>query len=162
MSVWDSVDRAAIGSKFLLVTVRARVCALPVQHCAEVMRPLRVEPVAGAPHYVRGLSVIRGAPVPVVDMSALLDGPANSTSCGRFVAMKIDERRFALAVDGVIGIHELEAALLDALPPLLRHAESDLIEAIGAADAQLLLVLRGARLLPEEVWNAIETGAVPQ
>ena len=153
--------RDPTGARVLIVAAGARACALPVHHVAETMRPLPVEPVAGTPPYVRGLSVIRGAPVPVIDLPALLDHRASSTSStGRFVMVKADDRRFALAVDSVIGIRALEATQLEELPPLLRHADVDLIEAIGVADAQLLVVLRGARILPEETWKAIEAGTV--
>jgi purine-binding chemotaxis protein CheW len=132
-----------------------------VHYVAETMRPLPVAPVLGTPEYVRGLSVIRGAPVPVVDLPALLDCRASGTSStGRFVTVKAGDRRFALAVDSVIGIRELDATQLEELPPLLRHADVDLIEAIGVADAQLLVVLRGARILSEEAWQAIEAGRV--
>jgi purine-binding chemotaxis protein CheW len=125
------------------------------------MRPLPVEPVPGTPQYVRGLSVIRGAPVPVVDLSALLDRRGSGArSTGRFVTVKAHHRRFALAVDSVIGIRELDTTQLEQLPPLLRHADVDVIEAIGVADAQLLVVLRGARILPEETWKAIAAGTV--
>lgn len=156
-----SVDRvSAVGARVLLVTAGARVGALPVHHIAETMRPLPVEPVAGAPRCVRGLSVIRGAPVPVVDLPTLLGGRASAAPVSkRFVTVKVGERRLALAVDSVLGVEELEGAQLDELPPLLRHADLELVEAIGVVDAQLLVVLRGARILSDEVWEALEAGA---
>ena len=162
MSARDvSTIGAPSGARVLIVTAGERACALPVHHVAETMRPLPVEPVAGTPQYVRGLSVIRGAPVPVVDLSSLLESRAGGTSStARFVTVKADDRRFALAVDSVIGICALDATQLEELPPLLRHADVDLIEAIGVADAQLLVVLRGTRILPEETWKAIEAGTV--
>jgi purine-binding chemotaxis protein CheW len=131
-----------------------------VHHVVETMRPLPVESIAGAPEYVRGLSVVRGAAVPVVDLAALLEGHGRSTSFRRFVTVKADDRRFVLAVDKVVGVRELDATQLEELPPLLRNADADRIEAIGVADAQLLVVLRGARTLPEDFWKAIATGAV--
>jgi hypothetical protein len=43
------------------------------------------------------------------------------------------------------------------MPPLLREAQADVVEAIGVLDAQLLLVLRASRILPEEVWRTLST-----
>jgi purine-binding chemotaxis protein CheW len=37
------------------------------------MRPLPIKPIAGTPGFVRGVSIIRGAPTPVIDLKALLD-----------------------------------------------------------------------------------------
>lgn len=158
MHVTPSTAAAPTRLGFLLVTVGDRVCALPLQHVWETMRPLPVEPVAGAPAYVLGLSVIRGAPVPVVDAAALLTGAAGAAPCTRFVTVKADERRFALAVDRVVGIRDLDLRQLEKLPALFRHADIDLIEAVGVAEAQLLVVLRSARLVPAETWAVIDAG----
>ena len=147
--------RASDGSRVLIVMAGERACALPLQHVAEIMRPLSIEPVAGAPGFVRGVSVIRGAPTPVIDLDALLSNGENDAAYGRFVSMKVEERRVALGVTAVVGLAELEPAQLLDLPPILRDVAADLIEAIGTRDAQLLVVLRAARLVPEEAWLAL-------
>lgn len=119
----------------------------------ETLRPLAIEPVAGAPAFVRGLSVIRGAPTPVVDLGALLEGGPARASSGRLVTLKVGARQVALGVDEVVGLKSVDPAQLEQLPPLLRDAA--LIEAIGARDGQLLVVLRAARLVPDEVWASL-------
>src|SRR5690242_13991979 len=50
--------------------------ALPVTRVVEIMRPPPVERLTGTPPYVLGVSVIRGAPVPVVDVAMLVHGEA--------------------------------------------------------------------------------------
>lgn len=147
--------QSPLKSPVLVVTVGARACAIPLRHVGEIMRPLHIEPVAGTPAFVRGVSVIRGAPTPVVDLEALLGPGELSVSWGRFVTIKLGERRVALGVDGVVGLSHLESAWLGELPPLLRDIEANLLEAIGTRDAQLLLVLRAARIVPEEVWKTL-------
>jgi len=118
------------------------------------MRPLPIEPVAGTPAFVRGVSVIRGEPTPVVDLEALLERGPGSRAYGRFVTLKVGERRVALGVDSVVGVRTLEAATLGAMPPLLRDA-AERVEALGAPDEQLLVVLRAARLVPDGVWTCL-------
>ena len=65
--------RALETSPVLVVLVGARACAFPLRHVAETLRPLPIKPVAGTPGFVRGVSVIRGTPTPVVDLKALLE-----------------------------------------------------------------------------------------
>ena len=149
------VDRRQEESPALVVTVGARACAIPLIHLSEVMRPLPIEPVAGTPAFVRGVSVIRGLPTPVVDLKALLENGENSATYGRFVTIKAEERRVAIGVDGVAGLVNLDSAQLGELPSILRDVAADLIEAIGTRDAQLLVVLRAARLVPDEVWTTL-------
>ena len=145
-----------------VVMVGARACAFPLHHVAETMRPLPVKPVAGTPGFVRGVSVIRGTPTPVVDLKALLENSESSESYGRFVALKLDNRRVVIGVDSVVGLRNLDSAQLGELPPLLRDVTADLIESFGTRDAQLLLVLRAARIVPDEVWTTIaEAEAAP-
>ena len=139
----------------LVVMAGARACAIPLHHVAETMRPLPIEPVAGMPGFVRGVSVIRGVPTPVVDLKALMENSGNSATCGRFVTIKLGERQVALSVDGVAGVRTLDPAKLGELPPILRDAATGIIEAIGTRDAQLLVVLRAARIIPDEVWTTL-------
>jgi purine-binding chemotaxis protein CheW len=141
----------------LICRVQTRLCALPLEHVVELLRPLPVEPVAGAPPFVLGLAVIRGAPLPVVDSARLLG--ADDARAGRFVTVNAGNRRVALAVDGVLGVRAIALESLHALPPLLHEADSGVIAAIGLLDAELLLVLRSARLLPDETVLPAAEGA---
>ncbi len=135
----------------VLVVSGARVGALPVGDVQETMRPLPVTPVAGAPACVRGVAIIRGVPVPVIDLGAVLGALADAdvrAPARRFVTIKVDRRVVALAVDEVIGVRWLDAGELTALPPLLGDAGAEAIEAIGRLDARLLVILHTAQLVP--------------
>jgi purine-binding chemotaxis protein CheW len=142
-------------SQVLVVMVGARACAIPLHHVAETMRPLPIEPFVGTLGFVCGVSVIYGVPTPVVDLKALLENSANTQNFGRFVVLKLDDRRVAIGVDSVIGLKNLNSAQLGELPPLLRDVTTDLIESFGTLDAQLLLVLHAARIVTDEVWTSI-------
>jgi purine-binding chemotaxis protein CheW len=130
----------------LICHVQARLCALALQHVVEIMRPLPVEPLAGAPCFVRGLAVVRGTPLPVVDAARLLDGDVPAQ---RFVKLHVGGRHVVLAVDEVLGVRAMPDDGLSALPPLLQEAGMDFVAAIGRLDAELLWVLEGARLLAD-------------
>jgi purine-binding chemotaxis protein CheW len=129
------------------------ICALPFEHVDETMRPLPVEPLAAAPSFVSGLSVIRGATVPVVSLGVLLSGAAALPT--RFVTIKTGPRYVALAVDAVVGVRTFSAAG-EQLPPLLQHVHADVIAAVGTLDSALMIVLRTARLVPDQVWAALD------
>lgn len=143
----------------LIVTVGRRAYAIGLQHVAETMRPLAIEAIAGMPEFVRGVSVIRGTPMPVVDLQVLLKTGEHSAAYGRFVTVKVGERRVALAVDGVVGVRHLDPAQMGELPPLLQDIDANLVEAIGTCDAQFLMVLRTAHLVPDDVWTTLATEA---
>lgn len=130
----------------LMVRTGAHTCALPLSGVMEIMRPLPVEPLAGAPPMVRGLSVIRGEPVPVLDLATMLG--ENGGSCTRFVTVRAGVRRVALAVELVLGVREFAPSVLHAMPPLLGEAAADLVEALSTLDAELFLVLKTSSMAP--------------
>jgi purine-binding chemotaxis protein CheW len=150
----------ADGDLSLICRVLNRVCAFPLEHVIETMRPLSIEALPGLPPPVKGVAIIRGAPVPVVDLAWVL--AANESHPTRFVTVNADGRRVALLVDAVVGVRAIPTGSLQDLPPLLRDASIDAIAKIGSLDAELLVVLRSGRLVPEAVWNALESDGVSE
>jgi purine-binding chemotaxis protein CheW len=138
----------------LLCRVGSLVCAVLLEHVSETMRPLPIEPLAGLPSFVLGLSVLRGTPVPVVDAARML-GVVAPARPGRFVAMRIGARTAVLAVDAVLGVRTLRRDALEMVPPLLADARSEVVETIGTLDSDLLVVLRSGRIVPTPVWAAL-------
>lgn len=136
------------GRDVLIARVGTLACAIPVEHVVETMRPLPVEPLGRGPAYVRGLAVIRGVPTIVIDLAVLL-GTTSASASARYVLVRTGERVAALLVDAVDSISALSKNDIAALPPLARSAAGDVIGAIGAVDAGLVVVLEAARLLAE-------------
>jgi purine-binding chemotaxis protein CheW len=138
--------------RVLVVASAGQFCALPVTHVRETMRPLPVERFSGAPTFVLGLSVIRGATVPVVDLALLLGAERARSNGERYVTLKLDDRVVALSVGEVLGIRDLAARELSALPTLVDNAHTAVIAALTKLDTRLLRVLGAASVLPELSW----------
>jgi len=134
----------------LLCRVHHLVCAVPLEHVIETLRPLAIEPLAGAPGYVCGLSMIRGVPVPVVDTGLLLG--TEQARPTRLITLRAGSHTVAIAVDSVIGVRALGAADTASLPPLLGAAANDAVSSLGSRDRELLLVLEAAALVPDELF----------
>jgi purine-binding chemotaxis protein CheW len=137
----------AAGETALVCRVASRLCALPLTHIRETMRPLPIEPIAGVQAPVSGVAIIRGEAVPVLDMSRLLVGTEAQPQ--RFVTLRLGDRSVALAVDAVVGLRTIPPEASQELPPLLREADGDVVARIGMLDAELLVVLQDSRLLPD-------------
>jgi purine-binding chemotaxis protein CheW len=146
----NSID----GLAALVVRVGSRVCALPIGNVRETMRVRPIESIAGAPSYVLGVSIIRGVPVPVVDLAKLV-GASGGGEWSRFVTLSANGRPLALAVQGVLGVHELAHSDLQKVSPLLDPSRADVVKALGALDRDLLAVLDMANAVPEPVWQTI-------
>jgi purine-binding chemotaxis protein CheW len=141
----------------LLCQVGALVCGLPLSHIVETMRPLSLSPFEGMPPFVSGLSVIRGQPVPVVDLGRLL-GDEKGARPERWVLTRAEGRQVALAVEQVIGVRSLPASALQALPSLLGEASAEFVSRVGALDERLLVMLESSRVLPEPMRSGFLLG----
>jgi purine-binding chemotaxis protein CheW len=146
------------GTSYLVSRAGEKLLALALRDVVEVMRPLPISVLEGAPAFVLGASVVRGAPVPVIDARTLLGEALSSPGGGRWISLRLGARRAALAVDDVAGTRTLDDSELEVMPFLLRGAVAGVAEAVTAQDEQLLLVLRAGRLVPEAIWDALGVG----
>jgi len=136
----------------LLVRAGGRACAIPLAHVIETLRPLPVTPSAGVAPFVLGAAVVRGAAVPVVSLDLFLGSPRSAPA--RFVLVRCGPRAAALAVDAVLGVVSL-AGVERASTPLLGADGQGAVDAVGALDGELLVLLRASRIVPDDAWRAI-------
>lgn len=139
------------GHATLVVGAGSSLCGIPLSFVVETMRRQPLTPIANAPPFVSGLSVIRGQSTPVVDLGALIHG-GNLEPRRMLVTLRVQQRLVALAVDRVLGVHQLEPETVGDLPPLLHASRSEAIEAIGVLDRELLIVLGAARIVSDLAW----------
>lgn len=145
---------SGLQDSYLLVQCRSWHCALPLTEVVETMRPLPLQLVAGAPRFVRGLSLVRGELIPVVELAALL-GAEGGVECGRLVIVRTGERRLALAVDAVLRVLPRELAAGCQVAPLLRQALPAEVAALAVLDGAALAVLESVNVLTEEAWATL-------
>jgi purine-binding chemotaxis protein CheW len=140
------------GVAVLFLQAGAHGCALPVREVIETMRPLPIAPLAGQPAWVCGLALVRGAPLPVVDLGCLIGGTPSS-AVTRLVTVRAGDRQLALAVTHVAGVGTLPTGTMSALPALLGDTSA---QALGAHAGELVQLLACARLLPEGAHQALD------
>lgn len=142
----------------LLSRVGQLLCAFPVEHVVETLRPLCTEPL-GVGHFVAGVAIVRGAPIPVIDAAAALGQrtaeSASAASARRWIVLRLGARRAAMAVDAIVGVRPVERKRFAELDPLITSS-ADPVDALGALDRELLLVLSAARLVPPAVFTALD------
>jgi chemotaxis signal transduction protein len=117
-------------SAYLLVRAGGRRVGLALGSVVEVLEPGPVYPVPCAEAALRGVTCVRGAIIPVVDLGALLEGAACRSSRGETVVLiELAGRRICLEVDDaeeVLRARGLPFPPGSALPwasGVVRHAE---------------------------------------
>lgn len=140
----------------LLVRVAELACAIPIADVIETMRTLPVSDLAGTPPYVAGVSVVRGQPLPVVDLGALLKTGETARARKWFIAVRVAERCAIVCVDRVSGVRSIEQSSFCELPPLLRGADSEPLRALGRLDRELVVMLDTCRAVPAELFEQLD------
>ena len=135
------------GEPWLLSRTGSFLLALPLEQVIEVMRVLPIESLAGVPEFVRGVSIVRGAAVPVIDAGLLLG--ARHVAADRLISVRSAGRRYGLLVGAVIGVRRFTPDMFEDPPPLLRHVAEEVVSSIGRLDEALVLFLGTARVVPE-------------
>ena len=153
-------DRVAASESNVFLVCRAgkALCALPVEHVVETMRPLAIESLPDAPACVAGVAIVRGSALPIVEISRLLGEAGRSPD--RIVVVRAGGREVGLAADAVVGLRKLPRSGTE-LPPLLAGMAHEVVEGVGALDGDLLFVLKSMSLVSDEVFRAagVETAA---
>jgi purine-binding chemotaxis protein CheW len=144
----------------LLVTAAEHLCAIALREVREVMRPLPTQPFPSPFPFIEGLAVVRGEPVPVVNLAHLL-GSAPSSRPERLVTLKVGARTVGLAVGSVPGVRTLDDELVADMPPVLRGSGSPYVEQLSRVDRELVLVLGSARTVPDAFWAALDAAGGP-
>jgi purine-binding chemotaxis protein CheW len=157
MTGTSAIASAPETSFCLLCRAGTQLCALPIQHVHETMRMLPIETLAGTPDCVRGLCIIRGSPVPLIDAATLLFGQENA-ACGRMITVRVGTRTIAIAVAAVLGVRAIGSRVFDELPPLLHDISTEAIAAVAARDAESVFVLRTGRIVPDDLLSRIDDG----
>lgn len=140
------------AAKFwLLCRTGSHRFAISIEHVVENMRMLPIETVADVPSLVRGLCIIRGEPVAVIDTAVLFGD--QSTPINRLITVRTGQRIIALATESVLGIRSIAPRDLRQLPPIFRDADS--ISSVVAQDEELVFFLRSARIVPDELLGRI-------
>ncbi len=147
----EDADRTA-----LFVRAGAHLCALPVRHVVETMRPVPVTALAGVPHFITGLALVRGEPLPVIDLATFMD-PRSSRHVSRFVTVRAAGRQAVLAVDAVLGVADIDSKF--DTPSLVADACQQSIEWLSARDGELLALLSTARIVPPELGKTLDTSS---
>ncbi|GAB2574573.1 hypothetical protein Aab01nite_15490 [Paractinoplanes abujensis] len=135
------------------------LCALRLDEVIETMRPLETRALAGTPAFVRGITVLRGVPTPVIDVSRLLGG--GTAEAERYLAVRTERGAVALATGEVLGIRAVEAEPTGGHPALLGGGNTRLVAGVGTMGTEPLLLLQSMRAVPDEVWEAAAAAGVP-
>lgn len=113
-----------------------------------VLRHTPPRPIPDVPAWVAGVVDHRGRVVPVIDLRARFELPAEPPRPGtRLLVLHADGELVGVIVDAVTEVATVEAAEIEPPPPLFRGLAGEYLRGLVRRPAGLVVVLDIARLL---------------
>jgi len=143
--------------------VKGQAYALEVAHVREIVRMQELTPLPNAPALIEGVIDLRGAVIPVLDLSRVLgQGRADDGMNARIVVLDFDDLVLGVWVDAATDVLTIDAASLEDVPDLASQAGYDAVRhVVRRADAAPVMVLSLDTLVESVYRSALPSGADP-
>ena len=126
--------------------------AVPIMSVREIRGWSHVDPLPGAPAHMRGMVNLRGALLPVLDLSVALAMPAIAAYTRNVViVVNIGDRGVGLLVGAVSDILDLPESSLQPPPDIAEQGEGGYVAALAIVNNRMVRVLDLVRLVPQAV-----------
>jgi purine-binding chemotaxis protein CheW len=139
-------DLAALEGRYLAFRLGGEQYAVPILHVREIIGPLPVTAVPGAPAHVRGVINLRGKIIPVTELALRLGVPVSRPVGGGCIVVaeaKRDGRtvEMGLLVDGVSEVQTIAADELRPAPPLAGAPGQSFLLAMARSESDDVRIL---------------------
>lgn len=154
--------------QYLTFFIRDEEYAVPVLRVKEIIEFETVTRVPAVPVHVRGVINLRGAVLPVIDLSAKFghgESAPSRTTCIVVAETQVDGERIVAGViaDAVSQVIDLPAAQIEPPPPFGTNVRVDFLTGMGKVENRLVLMLDLGRILsPVEVREVVDAALSPE
>jgi purine-binding chemotaxis protein CheW len=130
-----------------------------IQIVSEILLNPAVDPVAGAPSFVKGVVRLRGAVAPIVDLRALLGLPASESAPEKawLLIVQAETNKVGFIVDSVTPIIRIKDNTILPPPDLIRSGKrSKYMRGVAETENGLLVIVNLDHVLLDEEIKAME------
>ena len=149
----DAADHSP--QQYLTFSLGGEVFALGILNVKEIIEFGHITEIPMMPAFIRGVINLRGAVVPVIDLSARFGGSSSTVSrrtCIVIVELGIGEERqdLGVIVDAVNEVLEIPRADIEPPPSFGARIRADFIQGMGKVDGHFVIILNVERVLSTE------------
>lgn len=139
-----------IGQELISFRIGTQEFCVDIMAVREIRGWTAATPLPQAPGYVRGVINLRGAVLPIVDLSARLGlGETNPDVRNVIIVVRIGQRLVGLLVDAVSEVLTATADMIQPTPDVSCDAVRMFIRGILALDGRMISWITLDRILPE-------------
>jgi purine-binding chemotaxis protein CheW len=138
--------------QYLTFLIGGEMFAISILGIKEIIEYGSLTTVPMMPDFIRGVINLRGAVVPVVDLSARFGRTASEVtrrSCIVILEVEADEEKqdVGVVVDSVSEVLEIPTAEIEPAPSFGARIRADFISGMGKVDGKFVIILNAERVL---------------
>lgn len=143
---------AADQGQYLTFMLGGEVFAIGILSIKEIIEYGQLTTVPMMPECIRGVINLRGAVVPVIDLSARFGGKPSATTrrtCIVIIEVEMEQERqvVGVVVDAVNEVLEIAAGEIEPAPSFGARIRTDFIRGMGKVDNRFVIILEVNRVL---------------
>ena len=146
----EPADGSPGAQELISIRVDEQLFALDIMSVREIRGWSASTPLPHAPAYVLGMINLRGAVLPVLDLSSRLGLPPRSPDASSVVVVaELGDRPVGLLVDAVCDIITVDRAQIQAPPELGGDCGADMVRGVITLEDEIVTLLNLENALPE-------------
>ena len=139
-------------AQYLTFQLGGEMFAIGILHIKEILEYNNLTTVPMMPAFIRGVINLRGAVVPVVDLSARFGRQVSEVtrrSCIVIIEVNVDNgvQDIGLMVDAVSAVLEIPASEIEPAPSFGARIRADFISGMAKVDGRFVILLNVSRVL---------------
>lgn len=146
--------------QYLTFVLSGDVYAINIQRIKEIIQYGQLTEVPRMPEFIRGVINLRGAVVPVIDLSARFGKAATVVgrrNCIIIIEVEVDEKTHSLGVmvDAVNAVLEIPSSEIEPAPAFGANIKADFIAGMGKIDGKFVIILNIQHVLSMSDMSAL-------
>lgn len=141
--------------QYIGFNLNASEYTLPILKVREIINMPVITKMPHAPDYIEGITNLRGAVIPVVNLKKLVKLADEGTAHTNVIVVSSGRMTFGMLVDGITGVINIEESEIEH-PEKFMNEESGQIEGVAKLKNRLVVLLDTKKLLPSEDLSLFE------
>ncbi len=150
-----------VGQEFLVFTLGNEEYGIDILKVQEIRGYDQVTRIANTPHFIKGVTNLRGVIVPIIDLRikfAQDDVEYNDNTV--VIVLNFEQRVVGIVVDGVSDVLSLTTDQIRPAPEFSVTLSTEYLTGLGALGDRMLILVNIEKLLSSEEMALVESAAL--
>jgi len=143
--------------QFAVFSLGREYYAVDIGVIKEIIRPMKITPVPGAPRFIEGVINMRGDVIPVMEMRKKFEVEGEREADPRLIIVKVEDQWVGLIVDSVTEVIRVPVSDIKPAPKVMGGEGARYLEGVCQHGDNLVLLLKVDEILTGEEKVKLKT-----